>query len=207
MWDEYCGSYAIYIDQSNLAERSQEVVRMGKIYSQAHQVLVRLGPEADDSDNAMELLRSIGEHVFWDHDKWAVLTASLKAPDIAWSRDARGAEWNAIRKLLNRDWHTRLWVYQEVQSSKHCAILIGHRQISLRTFRMAIEWLCQGSFRNSFAMSEDLNMLAMDDWRLFIDTDDREIQVDTMISRTRFSLCKDPRDRVYALLGLLSSIS
>lgn len=59
---------AICIDQSNLKERGSQVQRMGEIYKRADRVVVWLGPEADDSTHAMDLLRSLASKLEID---WA----------------------------------------------------------------------------------------------------------------------------------------
>ncbi|KAK0733091.1 heterokaryon incompatibility protein-domain-containing protein, partial [Lasiosphaeria miniovina] len=48
---------ALCIDQSSNDEKSSQVALMGNIYSRAAQVLSWLGPAADDSDAAFELVR------------------------------------------------------------------------------------------------------------------------------------------------------
>ncbi|KAG7294440.1 hypothetical protein NEMBOFW57_004513 [Staphylotrichum longicolle] len=50
----------ICIDQADNAEKSDQVALMPKIFGAARQVLIWLGPAADDSDEVMELWRDVG---------------------------------------------------------------------------------------------------------------------------------------------------
>jgi Heterokaryon incompatibility protein (HET) len=54
---------AICINQRNLPERSSQVRRMADIYSLSKRVVVWLGPEAEDSSLALELLGSLATKV------------------------------------------------------------------------------------------------------------------------------------------------
>ncbi|CAL8574396.1 hypothetical protein XPA_000356 [Xanthoria parietina] len=56
----------ICVDQKNLEERKEQVLRMPDIYSLAQGVIVWLGPEKDDSNVAMEVLNDIGQDVTVD---------------------------------------------------------------------------------------------------------------------------------------------
>lgn len=57
---------AICIDQQNLKERSNQVQRMGDVYTLANRVVVWLGPKRDDSGYAMDLMTSLGSRVYVD---------------------------------------------------------------------------------------------------------------------------------------------
>ena len=54
---------AICIDQSNVAERGEQIKRMASIFSLAQRVIVWLGPERDNSRIALAALIYIGDQV------------------------------------------------------------------------------------------------------------------------------------------------
>ncbi|KAL8812703.1 MAG: hypothetical protein Q9223_007227, partial [Gallowayella weberi] len=60
---------AICVNQKNLTERSNQVLRMPDIYSSAKGVVAWLGPESDDSPLAMKYLQDLGSRITvdWDH--------------------------------------------------------------------------------------------------------------------------------------------
>lgn len=54
---------ASFIDQNNIAEKSQQVSRMAMICKTANRVIVWLGEEDDTSDAALEILELLGRKV------------------------------------------------------------------------------------------------------------------------------------------------
>ncbi|KAM0436147.1 hypothetical protein ACHAPT_003039 [Fusarium lateritium] len=54
----------VCIDQNNHAEKADQVLLMAEVYTKAEQVLVWLGPEADRSDELMDLWQEIGQRAF-----------------------------------------------------------------------------------------------------------------------------------------------
>jgi len=61
---------AISINQDDVSERSQEVNKMGNIYSNASNVVVWLGPSSHNSSLAVETLKSIGRDIEWSDGDW-----------------------------------------------------------------------------------------------------------------------------------------
>ncbi|OCK73639.1 HET-domain-containing protein [Lepidopterella palustris CBS 459.81] len=89
---------AICIDQSNIAERADQVKLMHRIYHDASTVLIWLGPAADDSDLAM---RSIAGEKF-DKEYWQTYDFQIQ-----------------FMEILYRPWFTRIWVIQEFVLGKN----------------------------------------------------------------------------------------
>lgn len=81
---------AICIDQTDDAEKSVQVQRMANVYSKASRVRVWLGDAADGSDQALHCLADAG------------------AAEGPYELSAGYLE--LIRKLLAREWFTRVWV-------------------------------------------------------------------------------------------------
>jgi hypothetical protein len=82
---------AICIDQKNTKEKEQQIRLMPKIFSQANSVIVWLGEEADDSDQALEVIVEAGR-------------------DRATSLSVEATVQQAVIKLLQRSWFRRIWV-------------------------------------------------------------------------------------------------
>ncbi|MCJ1333364.1 hypothetical protein MMC10_010059 [Thelotrema lepadinum] len=88
---------AICINQSNAEEKASQVKIMGPIYLAAPNLVIWLGPSADNSDLAMQKLSKLGgESPF---DKMPMLTSE---------------EFQALNALFNRPWWYRSWIVQEV---------------------------------------------------------------------------------------------
>ncbi|KAH8602297.1 heterokaryon incompatibility protein-domain-containing protein, partial [Bisporella sp. PMI_857] len=94
---------ALCINQRNVNERNHQVALMKEIFTQAAEVIVWLGPEADDSDLAMDFL--------YDASSRYAGPSTLDVPTH-----------KALRKLCNRDYWKRMWILQEVSLAKHLTV-------------------------------------------------------------------------------------
>jgi hypothetical protein len=105
---------AICINQDDLAERNEQVTRMGPIYSLAHHVVIWIGPEADGSAIALRELRPLADgiitdtetYLFWNPDYHTnheeTVASQLRGVKIS-SEDM-------IEHLFSRPYFKRLWV-------------------------------------------------------------------------------------------------
>jgi hypothetical protein len=122
---------AICIDQSNLAERNEQVKLMAEVYSTTERVIVWLGEGADDSDLAIDLIKA-----------WAALESSsfevpLALPAIPIAFDRRA--WLAARHLFTRSYWNRAWIFQEIAFSRHALVLCGNKEFSWKEIDRA-QW-------------------------------------------------------------------
>ncbi|KAF2006487.1 HET-domain-containing protein, partial [Amniculicola lignicola CBS 123094] len=87
---------AICINQSDIPERNDQVLRMRDIYSNAERVLVWLGPEDEDTELVFDEIhgRLIG----------GLMRFEMK-------------HWHALYSLLSRPYWTRVWIIQELYLS------------------------------------------------------------------------------------------
>ena len=110
---------AICIDQKNSAERNNQVRRMKIIYENAEEVIVWLGPQADGSDLAMQLLKEIEEICSGNqHDPQFTMQRLLMLNQGASNSDKGSVtfgedSWSLLNSLLNRTWWWRTWTLQE----------------------------------------------------------------------------------------------
>lgn len=138
---------AICINQEDLAERLQQVLLMGDIYRLAAGVVAFLGPEAEDSSGALELLEKVGSMVGVDF-----LSGDVRRSVIGRSR-REGLEWadmqrpptiqrretKALIHLLGREWFERLWTRQEIGlAGTRGAIQCGHKTVAWPLFCQAV---------------------------------------------------------------------
>ena len=96
---------AVCINQSNLEEQEHQVQLMAKIYSKAHRVIVWLGPEAVDTEGALEGIR-------------------LAASEESMERSKRKINQQAILNLLHRPWFQRIWVREKTSNYHYEMMLI-----------------------------------------------------------------------------------
>jgi hypothetical protein len=199
---------AICINQEDLAERGVQVGRMGDIYRNATQVDVWLGPGSVDSEVAVNLVHSITvdlvragpeERAQWGEDAYTVLPGSETARLFADSHELY-PKFSALTRLCRRRWFTRLWIYQEFHLSRAAIAFVGRRTFDVRDLYNVISFLYSlpGDEQSSTTILRVRNVLKPRPWG------GRGVRPSKITWVLKHSLCSDERDRVYAILGLLS---
>jgi hypothetical protein len=130
---------AVCINQQDLGERSAQVSKMGDIYRNAARVDVWLGPEAKDSDVAIDFVHSMasdlvptGEKDRSGRDIRYIVCPGTDTAKLLANPDGFKPRLQALRNLCRRKWFTRLWIYQEYQLSKVAIGIAGRRTLDLR---------------------------------------------------------------------------
>jgi hypothetical protein len=184
---------AVCINQQDLGERSAQVSKMGDIYRNAAQVDVWLGTEAKDSDVAIDLVHSISSDLVTTDEKdrpvsdiqytvWpGTDTAKLLANPVRFKPGFK-----ALRNLCQREWFTRLWIYQEYQLSKVAIGIIGGRTLDLRILYKVLSFLYNnpmGEYRSG----------SIDNARVLLQPIPRLVSAPFLTLALRNSFCSDER--------------
>lgn len=104
----------ICIDQGILDERSQQAAQMGRIYSQAEEVLVWLGSSDANDDEAIKSMMDDGRASY-------LFSGSKSA------------------SLFEKPYWRRLWIVQEVLLAKQLVILCGAHRIELDVLQKFVD--------------------------------------------------------------------
>lgn len=94
------------IDQSNVAERNQQVALMGTIFSSAQRVIAWLGPEQEDVAEAFHLLNNFSPT---PHDVDESST-SLSARALHFANQISGESLRGLIDLCHHKYWSRTWV-------------------------------------------------------------------------------------------------
>ncbi|EXL93390.1 heterokaryon incompatibility protein-domain-containing protein [Fusarium oxysporum II5] len=200
---------AICINQLDDEERSYQVGLMTSIYKKASMVALWLGPEANDSYAATELLCELAEC----NNSRTALAALI-------NNRKHKRDWQALVDLFERDYWRRLWVVQEIFNARQVTVFCGNSAHSWDIYLQASKLLraCKVDLMRAFHLEKGRQALSL-----------RSVTyVDCLVgfgpstlqslhslhnagSADLFSclllcadkLCRDPRDKLYALLGIL----
>lgn len=193
-------------DETALQERTYQVKSMHHIYNRARNVIIWLGPEAQESSFALQLLADLGSSFSVD---WA--TFDLRAPDGKLTEPMRSwrsykhtsREHQAVCAFLKRSWFNRVWVRQEVHLANEGSICMvaGGCSLAWSDFRKAVHWLslCGLDQRSPDAHNERVrisNATSICE-RHYSDENN-------LLNRVRSSQCRDARDKLYGCLGIMS---
>ena len=201
----------ICIDQENLAERGKQVELMRYIYRRAKSVTIWLGDEADDSRLAFVFVRAMVPLLeFLQTSKNEQQVRRERFPPL------NSVEWRSVSALLSRPWFGRMWVLQEYTLARSAKVVCGKdmmlweelsRFISLmeaergRWFYLFKSNQLEGVSAN-FLRERLRYMLAIK--QIFEARNRVELMENLMYSR--WFQATDPRDKIYAVLGLSTKV-
>ncbi|KAJ2902409.1 HET-domain-containing protein [Zalerion maritima] len=189
---------AICINQTSNNEKNHQVRLMRDIYHDANQVLIWLGKSTDELDKAMDYLR----------DRWNLGQVPYVAPT------------KGLFEYCELPWWSRMWVVQEVVAARiDPLILCGEKSIPYSAGSLELsgwlgdEWMAQvldlGSSKDLDAGSRVIGPLnkmkqylrwsihrpsTVDEWKW--------LTLERLLLTTSSRESSDPRDRIYALLGI-----
>lgn len=191
---------AVCINQQDDKEKTAQVNMMGRIYRSCSQCNFWLGllgdVQARDAQDAMDVLRWLGRGGIstlpWIDDKWRCRGASL-----------------AMKAMMACPWWQRIWTVQETLLPPHGVIHWGPCRISWATMKRAADAFIEGTLPNNFRASK----LDADNWNfdftsqvrgLWLSLTEQPLQ---LVYRWRIRWATDPRDKVYALMGIRDDIN
>ena len=210
---------AVCINQSDDAEKSQQVSMMGQIYSKAAEVLVWVGDAVEDTSVSMDFLKEVAQvsaqlepgsaiDYLWP-DASHLSNSSMR--DVVeklrhkYFKVDCGQEWAGLGpSLLEKPWFGRRWVIQEVALAKVATVYSGEFRIKWLDLALAIsiiykvcpDWY---SYFDSFYWL--LNIWSA----IFLNGQAQDLfQILDLMSDSNHFDCSNDRDRVYALLGIIN---
>ena len=157
---------AICIDQNNPVEKSEQVLKMGHIYSRATEVYAWLGEADCETNRVFDVLhefrdrkREAGFPIHYDaaeqlsyhrqlfrdiyEDKVGALPQKSKLDD-----DMLHEEFNWLRPLYVRPYWSRVWIVQELVLAKVVVVCCGDKYIDFDDiYGLSLDW---GSFEQGF---------------------------------------------------------
>ncbi|KAE9376315.1 HET-domain-containing protein [Stipitochalara longipes BDJ] len=123
----------ICIDQTSNIERSQQVLLMEKIYEKSIRTIIWLGEEDHHCGPFEEMIHLLKNESDPKEDVNAVTKAFAAVRGVGTRRQ------DAVTNLLNRDWFTRAWVFQEAVLSKELVFRCGGIEVPFANFKRLID--------------------------------------------------------------------
>lgn len=216
---------AVCIDQQNSKERNHQVQQMRNIYAPSSETIVYLG-DNDGSNTTYSAWNFLERRSEWaldrdgnrDYERPAALENELV--------DFRGDISDAEISVLSWQWFLRVWVLQEVVVSREVSIQCGHRRIPWDDFCKII--LLSPRYHDQYGFSlqagEKVDLVrsmfharrqrlenyshtaTWPSWYPSVMNYARHgNDIVDMLARTRQLEASDPRDKIFALLGISGS--
>lgn len=191
---------AICINQSDTQERNHQVRQIQRIYNSASRVIVWLGEADEDIDEAMKVALDISKRGYNDGAHSEIMGLC-------------GYVFPGLRKLFDKPWWGRIWVLQEVLVARQNPLaLCGRMEVPfdvLWQIRPMLDHLDLLRFLtipyaprgNSYTEANHLSKLQRDSAHGNVGF----LDLGTLLSCTWGRQATDPRDKIFALLGLLEA--
>jgi ankyrin repeat protein len=198
---------AVCIDQENDKEKSHQVHQMGLIYAQAARVLIWLGSSTLMTDLVFDEMsrfekrvvrRKCGDLDVSDEQYQGVLSSVHILDGNGETQLTEDAE-IGLEDLLSRPWFERAWIIQEVANAEYARVACGSKSVLAQTFAL-FPLLCR--FTPSQHCQAILDVMPgptrKHTWW------ERSHDLNTLLFKFRGCQASDPRDKIYALLGIAS---
>jgi hypothetical protein len=185
---------ALCINQSSAEEKTQQVRKMHRIYSLASRVIIWLGESDSYSDLAMDCLqrvRSMQFHAFMTiNDERKRHLQKLFEENV-----------EPISALRSRAWWNRVWTVQEgLAANKHSVVQCGHRKALWEKVLLALTCLDASYPTDARVLDKPTTS---DFMRVYYARQaSQAISLEDLIYASSHRQASDPRDHIYALLGL-----
>jgi hypothetical protein len=199
---------ALCINQSNNDEKSLQVAIMKKIYSHADCVIAWLGPEKDNSNEALNLMQQWSQHVDvdWPNNRLHP-SEQAQAQELTWAdQNTRlpyeNGELDSVCMLLARPYFERTWIRQVVLFVTCAFVQCGQKRLAWSNFRKAVACLRWKGWSSNATTTGDMFNLVDNAFPL-VQIPDFAFRLSDIRSVLRGTKCDDDRDRLYAVLSLL----
>ena len=201
---------AICINQKNMEEKNHQVRQMQNVYASASRVLIWLGESDDDIDAAFQYIqkpkKTRKEEI---NTAFAILggNLSMERELVEENRPVEG-----LRKLYKKPWWTRMWVVQElIAATKDPLVICGNNNVNWEPVCEAVGKLAIDALINNLVAGGVLDDPLSSTLLYFGGPGSRDPKhsgqartLQKLLEGTRTHDASDPRDHVYALLGLVS---
>lgn len=209
---------ALCINQNNTDERSKQVSIMNKVYSTAERVVSWLGKEQDGCEKAIALLQKIYQAV--EADPFTQIVRPITDDPDGWADRDTPVKWthdqmNGVYALLDRPYFERAWIQQEILLATDILFQCGHAMLTEQGM-----WRSATCLFGKLPYDNVLSPITLADWdrivtramelgtrrlaRRMSQADHEKVSLIGIRPNSHALRCSDPRDKTYALLGLMN---
>lgn len=216
---------ALCIHQEDIEEKSSQIRLMGNIYRKSTRLLVWLGVESDNSDLAIVSL-SLAQQK--QQDGTEVFASWVDEQE---SLDSFSVTFEAISCFLGREWFSRTWIVQEYMMAGnhstlfHCGLkqlgseILQNRHPSFPSRDYTFNFKGNGYVQSGIIDYKRMIATAQFHWSalqlnevIFNNVDynanspKTRINILYWLANNRRTISKDPRDKVFATLGIIEQL-
>ncbi|KAI1496814.1 heterokaryon incompatibility protein-domain-containing protein [Biscogniauxia marginata] len=219
---------AVCINQDDIEERGAQVKLMRDVYEMATQVNIWLGEPTSGAEIGLNRLISSNPstRASRNREKHHEIEVNFLGTSLGYLSELRSSfspsadllrtdlEKDEIRELLCRPWWNRIWIIQEAVVARKLHVLCGSWEVEWEALEAETKDQDLLERQQSLSTFLDSELLSFAD-NTFDDINSmrltwaqkEQVNSDTTLYRLLYDLrrlaCTDPRDRVFAFLGLI----
>jgi hypothetical protein len=201
---------AVCINQADVPEKNAQIPLMARIYQRGVRTLIWLGEHDHQTSLAFRIIKFLASDAQDDLD--------APVDSTAWEEIRRGAEgkhlyrlgalgvWSAMLRreqaaqalssVFERPWFKRVWIIQEVAVSRDASVICGAYTVDWkdieRTYNITVNRFDNEDYVTRLVEQRQHYQQGMSN------------SLEAIIWATSLSQATDPRDRIYAMLGLVT---
>jgi hypothetical protein len=204
----------ICIDQESLADRSEQVGRMGEVYGKADHVIAWFGSATPATDYIFRSLGKVGDGA--NPGFYSYLSEELEPGQPVYESmieclnaelrtnyhngedppDFEEVTREAVQTVLRNPWFERTWTVQEAVLCEKLFLQAGDLELTWRKFCGFLK--AMPDLPRPKAIHYDLELT-----RSFCCYGSKEISLYGLVDNYQMRQATDPRDKIYGLMGLL----
>ena len=206
--DQLLWSDAVSIDQANKTEVSEQILLMGRIYTEATGVFIHLGLAEREISLGLDLmhrLATLQQHLTRPEEYGAIPIDKVTMPS------ERHSCWTEYFTLFLSPWISRTWILQEIALAKKATFGIGRYVVDWEVFEDSFRFLKEHGFLERMGKGRDglmlgvLNFIRLQEIRDISRSPDGSSLLKVLRATRNFEVT-DPRDKVVGVLGLLGDL-
>ncbi|KAF3765566.1 hypothetical protein M406DRAFT_67992 [Cryphonectria parasitica EP155] len=191
---------AICIDQSYDKEKTHQVNQMRLVYTHAECVLFWLGPSGEHTNDLMDLITDIDRNLMaakLSKKNWRL---AIENTHNDYKIECEHWKVQAARDLVSRPWFSRVWILQEVASARRGTVICGRKSAPARTWALLMPVLLGRDLDDHTRAVLDIipSPQRSESWW------QKRRDLFTLLKKFAHSKSSDPKDKVYALIGISS---
>lgn len=228
---------AICINQENLQERGEQVIQMRSIYERAEKIIIWLGEPDHPGQDEWSVLKSLANANGWATNQIHMWRQKKNfdlsrgffgryAAMAAGEYNGDQFEHGELGQLLDRPWWKRVWIVQELVLAKKATLMCGPDEVNWDAIKARMEpggWLGGKGLKSNldirplrnFEGSAVLTPYVFPDTEYLLLNELREKHLCNNLNESIYYFlyqCRvfqttNPRDRIYAFLGLAEDIN
>ena len=194
-------SDAVSIDQSNDAEKSEQIPLMRRIYTEASACFVYLGEGERLVTQGLDLMLRLG--TLQDHLKNPEKNGLISTDKVLFLLPPREhTSWTEYLRILASPWFCRTWTLQEIALSKKALMGVGRYVLDWECIEHSFELLKEHDLfyrvgpRPQGALENALNFMRIQQIREISRSPDPSSALINVLRATRHFKVTDPRDKI-----------